>query len=195
MNCPKCGAPNPDDSVFCSLCHEGFKPKAAAPRRSTRININEASASFEGWGFAGPFVATENGIYLFAKRCENPHEKKGGLATKIGGEVGGLGGAIIGAIIDSQLDSDNSPMRPDKLDFQPTRNIIEQCQESLGEAPDIPSCKDYFCVRKGEIKKMSYDFLSNLAVKTAFSEITYSGIEPVERCSVFFKKNGYPLED
>lgn len=191
MKCPKCASENPEGSLFCSLCHENFKPKA--PRKSTRITIKEVHASFEGWVFTGPFVATENGLYVFVKHCQNPTDNKEGIGLAIGKQFG-LAGAVVGAVIDSQLDDKHSIIRPDKLEFQPTRNIIDQCQDSLDEAPGIPSCKDYLVIRKDEIKAMSYSMLSNLNIKTQYSELEVSGVEPVVRATAFFAKFGYPIE-
>lgn len=206
MQCPKCQALNADEAVCCTLCFETFKPKAKASegggRGSKKIATNETTTTFDDWTSLGPFAVTENGVYFFVKGMKMPrHEGAGQSAGKKIGEHLGLAGYVLGAvagsIIDNAVDKGESGAglyRPDKIVLSPTRDVLDQCRSILGDAPDIPSCKEFFSFSKPEVKEIGFSFLGNLQVYTRFLYLEVSGIPDPDRFSAFLRLHGYPLK-
>lgn len=187
MECPQCRAQNPDDSVFCSLCYHSFKAKPQAASSKLRGAAFESAVSqFEGWTVTGPVLILDDGFYFFVKECISNTQ----AAMRAASGQFGLVGALVGAAIESQMDDSG---RPPKVTFQSCAEIAERCQGALGEAPDIPACKHFFCISKKDIQKLSFGFLTGLSLQTQHLAMTINGLDK-EKATGFMVMRGYPLE-
>ena len=111
-------------------------------------------------------------------------------------EEGGLVGGLIAGGLVSAFSSRNpeEEHRPSKLVFEPTIALADHLQDKIAEAPDIPSCKEYFTFPKKEISKIRFDLLSNLMVNTQYLDLQVSSPGQETRVSAFLKVKGYPFE-
>ncbi|MBI4425381.1 MAG: zinc ribbon domain-containing protein [Elusimicrobia bacterium] len=176
MDCPKCGAKNAPDSVFCGLCYETFRPKAAAPAPAPPPAapagsggsgaLPEVSVALLEWTLAGPLVVKPAGLYFFVKACVRPQAKEPGLGSRIIGKFG-IVGAIAGAAFDlahqaaqehkrqalGQKDDDSA--RPHQVDFLPNALIGALHKEGLlAAAPGIVACKEYFELPRENVRSI-----------------------------------------
>ncbi|MBI5240237.1 MAG: zinc ribbon domain-containing protein [Elusimicrobia bacterium] len=196
MECPKCKANNPDDAVFCSLCYENFKPKpkTAQAGGGSCVAFPSVVSTVEGFRITGPLVIREDGLYFFLKECERIQE--GRLGTAVGGQMGGVVGHLIGAAINEAVDNMNEAerFRPPKLIFKPAYEIMESVQRALGDAPDIPSCKEFFIIERRDITHLEFGFLGGLTLKTKYLQMEVGGIDPAEKASGYFILRQYPFQ-
>jgi len=196
MECPKCKANNSDDAVFCSLCYENFKPKAKDPAASSSslAAFPEVSSVVEDFIITGPLMIREEGLYFFMKACQRREDNRAG--TMIGNQMGGIVGHLIGAGINAAVDKacDSPLYRPEKFHYRLTEDIIESCQKALADAPDIPSCREFFVLDKKDIVSLEFGFFGGLTLKANYLKMEISGIDPREKASGYFALRGYPIK-
>lgn len=187
MECPKCHAQNADDAVCCSLCFENFKgkPKSAAPKHRG-VGFEAVTCQFEGWLVTGPLMISDDGFYFFVKDCISQTR----MAMRAASSQFGLVGALAGAAVESQMDDSE---RPPKVTFQRSADIAERFQCVLGDAPEIPACKEYFCIPKQDVQNLKFGFMSGLSLKTQYLSMTINGLDE-DKATGFLVMRGYPLE-
>lgn len=206
MNCPKCGAHNSEEAVFCSLCHETFRAKprqepGAAAGRADKVAFPRVTCDFEGWRLTGPLVIGQNGLYFFEQGLKRVKPTvgeimgvaMGGLAGKI---VGDEFGDALGDAVEEDLDAGRDGVHaPIKVTFYPAAELYEQCQGVLGDAPRIVSCKRYIKLAKSEVKAISFGVMGGMTVEAGWITLSVGGVDPRARATAYFKLRGYPYRE
>jgi hypothetical protein len=56
-------------------------------------------------------------------------------------------GLAVGALVDSARGRYD---RPEKVSFPPATEVIEDVRAAMADAPDIPSCREFFMIARAE---------------------------------------------
>jgi hypothetical protein len=184
MNCPKCGASNPDGAEYCSLCCEFFK-KAKAAGGVPVLAFDHVDANVNDWTASGPLMVREDGFYFFVEQFFDRDRAVARAAA------GGLVGALAIAAAEKL---EGEPQMPPGIELKPSERIAELFQPALGAAPKIAACKQYFLVARGDMKKLWFDFIGQLCVETALLKLRIHGASPKDKTSGFLVMRGYPVE-
>lgn len=185
MDCPKCKSPNPDDAKFCGLCYENL---VAKPSAGPVLAFNETSTNIGKWTAIGPVMVREDGFYFFLKQFFDREKAAREAAVR---SQGGLIGAAVAAGLESMV-GESGP--PGQAVQERTEKIADLFQKALDDAPEIVSCEYYFKIPRKDVTGASFDFLSNLTLKTTGETLKVSGMEPKDKVAGFLRARGYPVE-
>ena len=141
----------------------------------------------EGWSIAGPLVIHERGLVFFVREMRNVKMN----FTQAGVRSGGLIGLAIGAVVDS---ASGRYERPTKITLRPTSHIIDDVRSAVADAPDIPSCREFFMIERQDIMRISRALLGGLKIETPRLSLRISALDPLEKASGFLKLKRYPIE-
>jgi hypothetical protein len=186
MQCPQCRLANPEDAPRCGRCGGPLRP--ATPSRSgSFLAFPAVGTRIEGWAIAGPLVITERGLVFFVRdmRIVKANFTQAGIRT------GGLVGLALGALVDGVRGRYD---RPRKIAFHPTSSIIDDVRAAIADAPDIPSCREFFMIGRTDIMRISRATLGGLKIETPGLSFRIGGFDRVERASGFLKLRRYPVE-
>src|SRR5262245_20627347 len=111
--------------------------------------------------------------------------------TQAGVRAGGLIGLAIGALVDSARGRYD---RPQTIAFRPASEVIVEFRAAIGDAPDIPSCREFFRIGRTDVRKISRAVLGGLKIETHALAFRIDGFDRVDRASGFLKLRRYPVE-
>ncbi len=186
MECPRCRSANPDDASQCGRCGEPLRSRAPS-KAASFVAFPAVGTRIEGWAIAGPLVIDERGLVFFVREMRIVKANW----TQAGVRSGGLVGLAIGALVDSARGRYD---RPEKITFRPTSEIIDDVRAALADAPDIPSCREFFMIGRADIRKISRATLGGLKIETPALTFRVDGFDRVDRASGFLKLRRYPVE-
>jgi hypothetical protein len=144
-------------------------------------------ARIEGWLIAGPLVIDDRGLAFFVREMRNMRMN----FTQAGVRGGGLVGLAIGALVDGARGRYD---RPERITLRPTSEVIEDVRAAIADAPDIPSCREFFMIERLDIRRISRASLGGLKIETPALTFRIDGFDRVERASGFLKLRRYPVE-
>ena len=185
MECPSCRSASPDDATECARCGRllGSRPRAQA---RPFVAFPAVGSHVEGWLIAGPLVITDGGLLFFVREMRNQKAN----FTQAGIRSGGLIGLAVGALVDSARGRYD---RPERVTFRPTAEVMEDVRAAVSDAPDIPSCREFFSIDRADIRRISPAMLGGLKIETAALSFRVDGFDRVERASGFLKLRRYPV--
>jgi hypothetical protein len=186
MECPVCRTVNPDDALECGQCGRPLRVRGPS-RVEPFVAFPAIGARIEGWAIAGPLVINERGLVFFVREMRIVKANW----TQAGIRSGGVVGLAIGALIDSARGRYD---RPEKITLRPTSEVIDQVRAAIADAPDIPSCREFFVIERAEIRKISRATLGGLKIETPALTFRIDGFDRVDRASGFLKLRRYPVE-
>ena len=111
--------------------------------------------------------------------------------TQAGVRSGGLIGLAIGAIVDG---ASGWYERPAKIALRPTSDIIDDVRSAVADAPDIPSCREFFVIDRQDIMRISRALLGGLKIETPRLSLRIAALDPIEKASGFLKLKRYPID-
>ena len=112
-------------------------------------------------------------------------------APAAGIRTGGLVGLAIGALVDSARGRYD---RPEKIALRPASEIIDEVRHAVADAPDIPSCREFFMIERRDISRIWRASLGGLKIETPALTFRIAGFDRVERASGLLKLRRYPVE-
>ena len=186
MECPRCRSSNPDDARQCARCAEPLlarKPSNAG----AFVAFRAVGTRIEGWSIAGPLVINERGLVFFVREMRNMRMN----FTQAGVRSGGLIGLAIGVVADGVS---GRYERPAKIALRPTSEIVDDVRSAVADAPDIPSCREFFMIERQDIVKISRALLGGLKVETPQLTLRIAALDPIEKASGYLKLKRYPVE-
>lgn len=184
MECPTCRSTNPEDAAECGRCGAPLR----VPSRPRRLAAFPAvGAHIEGWLIAGPLVITDEALLFFVREMRNTRAN----FTQAGVRSGGLVGLAIGALVDGARGRYDLP---EKVSMRSTAEVLDEVRAAVPDAPDIPSCREYFRIDRADVRKISRATLGGLKVETAWLSFRVDGFDRVDRASGFLKLRRYPVE-
>jgi hypothetical protein len=141
----------------------------------------------EGWHLAGPLVIDDRGLAFFVREMRNMRMN----FTQAGVRSGGLVGLALGAIVDGVRGRYEQPAA---VALRPTSEILDAVRAAIADAPDIPSCREFFLVERQDITRISRAYLGGLKVETPRLTFRIGALDPIEKASGFLKLRRYPIE-
>jgi len=187
MECPRCRTVNRDDALQCERCGEPLRPPRPSKGGGHFVAFPAVGARIEGWTIAGPLVINDRSLVFFVREMRIVKANW----TQAGVRSGGVVGLAIGALIDSARGRYD---RPKKITFRPTSEVIDEVRAAVVDAPDIPSCREFFMIERADIRKISRAALGGLKIETPALTFRIDGFDRVDRASGFLKLRRYPVE-
>jgi hypothetical protein len=186
MECPTCRSANAETALECARCGGPLRVRATS-RTQPFVAFPAVGTRIEGWAIAGPLVITERGLVFFVRDMRIVKAN----FTQAGSRTGELVGLAIGALVDSARGRYD---RPGTITFRPTFEIIDEVRHAVADAPDIPSCREFFRIERRDISRISRAVLGGLKIETPALTFRIGGFDRVERASGFLKLRRYPVE-
>ena len=147
MECPTCRTAGPDDASECARCGGPLRPRPPS-RSGPFVAFPAVGAHIEGWLIAGPLVINDRGLLFFVREMRNQKAN----FTQAGVRTGGVIGLAVGVLVDSARGRYD---RPETVMFRPASEVIEDVRAAIAEAPDIPSCREFFMIERTEVRRIS----------------------------------------
>ena len=185
MECPTCRTASPDDASECARCGGPLRPRPPSRTRPF-VAFPAVGAHIEGWLIAGPLVINDRGLLFFVREMRNQKAN----FTQAGVRTGGVIGLAVGVLVDSARGRYD---RPETVAFRPASEVIEDVRAAIAEAPDIPSCREFFLIDRTEVRRISPAMLGGLKIETAAISFRVDGFDRVDRASGFLKLRRYPV--
>jgi hypothetical protein len=185
MECPTCRSASEDDASECARCGGPLRPRSRA-QGGPFVAFPAVGSHVEGWLIAGPLVINDRGLLFFVREMRNQKAN----FTQAGIRSGGLLGLAVGALVDSARGRYD---RPEMVSFRPTSEMMDDVRAAVSDAPDIPSCREFFTIDRAEIRKISPAMLGGLTIETAALSFRVDGFDRLKRASGFLKLRRYPV--
>ena len=99
-------------------------------------------------------------------------------------------GLAVGVLVDSARGRYD---RPERVSFRATSEVMGDVRAAVADAPDIPSCREFFMIDRTEVRKISPAMLGGLKIETAALSFRVDGFDRVDRASGFLKLRRYPV--
>jgi hypothetical protein len=185
MECPTCRSASLDNASECPRCGSPLRPRTPS-QTGPFVAFPAVGAHVEGWLIAGPLVINDRGLLFFVREMRNQKAN----FTQAGVRSGGLIGLAVGALVDSARGRYD---RPETVSFRPVSEVIEDVRAAVTDAPDIPSCREFFMIDRAEVRRISPAMLGGLKIETAAHSFRVDGFDRVARASGFLKLRRYPV--